>query len=180
MQPLKIKTVTLLFLLFLLILPSAHRAYGQEDRDLYRRANQAACKGEDDFAFVYFYRLLNYFPDSEYRQQALFATGEYYYSIGDYRDAAVAFERSISNFPESEAKIFAIAYLLKIAKIKGDQKKAEKLKQGLISLEQVSLLFREFEELKYTSPFCKDYKILNFIDKIEIYVGDELFDKISF
>ncbi len=147
---------------------------------MYYQGIQAARKGKVDSAFLSFYRLINNFPDSEYLEQTLFGTGEYYYSIGDHSDAKRAFSQLIDNYPNSNARLFAIAYLLKIAEKGGKESELESLKEELIGSQQVSLLFRDFKERSYTSPFNKNYKALNFIDKIEIYIDDELFAKISF
>ena len=170
----------ILALIALLLLLSQSKGYSQEDKRLYYKGDQAARKGEIDFAFIHFNALLDGFPESEYRQQALFATGEYYFLNGLYSDAIRAFNKFIENDPESEAKPFAIVYLLKLAQRRGEEDTAERLKKELIGSQQLSLLFRDFKEFKYLSPLYKNYKALNFIDKIEIYIDNELFSKISF
>jgi len=168
------------FFLVLFIFLIQYNGYSQEDKSLYLQATRAARSGKIDFAFMNFRKLLNEYPESKYRQQALFGTGEYYFSIGDYEDAVQSFNKFINSYPESEAKSFAIAYLLHIAKRKGEETVVEKLEKELIGFQQSSLLFRDFEELQYLSPLYKNYKALNFIDKIEIYIDNEIFAKISF
>lgn len=170
----------LFFLTVLLIFLFPHQGYPQEDRNLYTQGVKAAQRGELEFAFINFHLLLNNFPESKYRRECLFGTGEYYFSIADYRDAARVFSQFINDYPKSEAKPFAIAYLLNIAKKEGEEDLVEELKKELIGLEQLSLLFRDFKELQYVSALCKNYKALNFIDKIEIYIDDELFAEASF
>jgi outer membrane protein assembly factor BamD (BamD/ComL family) len=167
-------------LLFLFIFLFQYKGYAQEDRNLYYQGLRDARKGKVDSAFLTFHRLLNNFPDSEYRQHALFGAGEYYFWIDDYYDAKRMFNRFVNNYPESEARLYAIAYLIKMAEKEEKESELEKLKQELIGSQQVSLLFREFKEHTYTSPLNKNHKALNFIDKIEIYIDDEIFAKISF
>lgn len=169
-----------LFFLILLTLLFQHKVYAQEDKNLYYKGLKAAGRGETDFAFMNFYKLINDFPESRYLKEALFAAGEYYFSIGVYSEAACMFNQSINNYSESESHPFAIAYLLEIAKKGKQENLAEKLKKGLLGLQQVSLLFRDFKELKYSSPFSKNYQALYFIDKIQIYIDDELFTEIVF
>lgn len=172
--------IWILFLLIFSFFLFPHVAYSQEDKDLYNQGVQAARQGKVDFAFMYFYRLLNDFPVSRYIDQAIFAVGEYYFSIGNKPDAIQVFNRLINNFPESEARPFAIAYLLNLVEKQGNGVVAEKLKKELIASKQLSLLFKEFEERKYTSPLNKNYRFLHFIDKVEIYIDDQLLAKVSF
>lgn len=173
----KIKAFSLLVLLLLLL---QSKGYSQGDKNLYYQGIKAAREGEIDFAFIHFNKLLSDFPESKYREHALFGTGEYYFSNSLYGDAIRTLNKFINNYPESEARPFAIAYLLKLAQRKNQEDIVEKLKKELISFQQSSLLFRDFKELKYLSPLYKNYRALNFIDKIEIYIDDELFAKISF
>lgn len=175
-----IRKSRVLCFVFLLIFLFPHKGYPQADRNLYNRGIQAAREGKADSAFLHFNRLLNNFPGSEYTRQALFGTGEYYFSIGDYYDAKRTFDKLVDNYPESEARLYAIAYLIKIAEKEGKENETGKLKERLIGSQQVSLLFRDFKELSYISPLSRNYKALNFIDKIEIYIDGELFAKISF
>ena len=174
-----IKLKTFLFLCLLIFL-FPHKAFSQEDKNLYFQGLRAARSGERDFAFMYFHTLVRDFPESEYSKEALFAAGEYYFSLGDYYDAGRMFSRIIDDYPESLAKLFATAYLLKIAKNEQKESVVEKLKKDLIALQQVSLLFRDFKELRYLSPLRKSYKALYFINKIKILIDENIFAEIHF
>ena len=154
--------------------------HAQEDKNLYHKALKHTEKGDTDLAFMNFYRLINNFPESRYYREALFATGEYYFSIGVYTDAAQTFNQFINNYSGSEAHPFAIVYLIEIAKKDKQENLEEKLKKELLGSQQVSLLFRDFIELEYSSSFSKDYLALYFIDKVKIYIDDELFTEIVF
>lgn len=180
MTSVRAKKLKIFIFLASLIFLFQHTGNSQEDRNLYYRGIQAARKGEIDSAFMAFYRLLNDFPDSKFHQQALFGAGEYYFSIGDYYDASRMFNQFVKNYSEAEARLYAIAYLIKMAEKEGKENELEKLRKGLIGSQQVSLLFRDFKEHNYTSALNKNYKALNFIDKIEIYIDGELFTKISY
>jgi len=172
--------IRFLSLVLFSILLFPHVAYSQEDKDLYHQGTQAARQGNVDFAFMRFYRLLNNFPDSKYIDQALFAVGEYYFLVGDHHDAIQAFNRLINEFPKSEAKPFAIAYLLNLANRQGNEVMAGALKKELIASQQLSLVFKDFEERKYISPLNQSYRFLHFIDRVEIYIYDQLLSEISF
>ena len=155
-------------------------AHCREDKKLYKDGIQAAREGNSDIAFIKFHMLLNSFPDSEYSQNALFSAGEYYFLINDSSNAKKSFEKFLNDYPEAEIKPFVIAYLLKIAENRQQHSSIEKLTKTLVGSQQVSLLFRDFEELKYLSALNKNYKAINFIDKIEIYIDEEIFAEISF
>lgn len=172
--------IRIIFLLLMLIFLPCHKGYSQEDKSLYYKGVKAANKGELDFAFMYFHLLLNGFPESEYYAGSLFAVGEYYFLINDYSNATQIFNRFISDFPESKVKPFAIAYLIEIVKKTRKVNIAEEFKKELLSSQHLSLLFRDFEELQYSSALSKNYKALYFIDRIEIFIDDELFTKIPF
>ena len=141
---------------------------------------QAARSGKTNVAFMYFYRLLNLFPESSYSADSLFGVGEYYFSIKDYGDAGRTFSEFIMNYPQSGAAPFAIAYILKIARERAQEDLIKRMEKELVVLKQVSLVFRDFAEITYVSPLSNSYKALYFIDKVEIYVNDELFAKVSF
>ncbi|MGD9014498.1 MAG: outer membrane protein assembly factor BamD [Candidatus Omnitrophota bacterium] len=175
-----ITKLKVILLLALLIYLCQNISYSQEGRYLYRQAVEAASKGERDFAFMSFHMLLNDFPESPYYHQALFAVGEYYYSIGDYDDACRLFNQLIDDYPNSECKPFALAYLIKLAQKQNKQDRVDRFRKELIGWKQLSLVFRDFKELKYISPLYKNYKALNFIDKIAIFIENEPFLEISF
>lgn len=175
-----ITKLKIFFIILLLIFLSPHRGDTQEDKKLYSQGIKAARSGDIDFAFMNFYRLLSIFPESEFSEDALFATGEYYFLIGDYYDAARTFNRFINNYPGSEAELFALIYLLEIAKIRGKEKLVKILEKEIVTSQRLAFLFRDFKEYKYLSPLFKSYKVVYFIDKVEFYIDGKLFTKISY
>ena len=174
----KLKKPALFLLLTLSILLLRYKGYCQTDKTLYQQGLEAAREGKTDFAFMHFNKLLSYFVESEYLEQALFAVGEYYFSINNHKDAADCFNRLIIHYPQSKARPFAIAYLLKTAEEQNNKDQAEILRKELISLQQLFLLFRDFQEIKYLSPLYNNYKALGFIDKLQIYINEKLFIEI--
>ena len=145
---------------------------------IYSKAVQFARAGQVHFAFMQYNNLLRSYPMSQYRDQALFATGEYYYQIGNLQGAETAFKTFLDENPDSEERLYALAYLLSIA-VKNALPVAD-LERSIINLQQVSLVFRETKEIAYRSPLYQDYKTVIHINKIEFYVEGKLFAKVSF
>ena len=129
---------------------------------------------------MHFRKIICAFPESKYRENCLFAMGEYYFSISDYRDAASSFNKFINDYPKAKAKPFALAYLFKIAKREKNEKLQKELKHAIVSMQQLSLLFRDAKEHKYTSPLSKTYKVTYCIDKVEFHINGKLLTQISY
>ncbi len=164
-------------LLFFFTFAAAH---AQSEERLHALAAEAAGSGQIDAAFMHFRSLLTEYPHSKYEERALFAMGEYYFRAADYRDAAQMLTSLLEGYPDSEGRLFALAYLLKIAERAGEEALAQKLKNEIVTLRQHSFLFRNFKEYKYLSPLSRKYRALYYIDKIEFYVDGELFAQISY
>jgi len=173
----KIKIFITIFLFIFLFYNLGH---AQEEAKLYSQAVKAAKSGNFIFAFMYFRSLLANYPDSKYREGALFAQGEYYFLIADYNDAGSTFIKFINNYLGSKARIFALAYLFKIAENKKNSSLAKKIKNEIITFQRLSFLFSNYKEFKYRSLFLKKYRALYYIDKVEFYAGGELFAQIPY
>jgi len=180
MRTKEIKTAVLLTILCLGFSTLSSYCYAQSDKGLFEKSMRASQEGNLDIAFSYLHMLLNEFPDSPFYPDALFASAEYYFNLKDYTNARGFLNELIDNFPNSKATPFALTYLIKIAETQDNPEQKEKTKKALIGLEQLSLLFRDYKELFYRSAFSKNYKALYFIDKIEIYINDKLFNRVSF
>ena len=170
------KTI-LIILLFGLTLTEP--VIAQEDAQTYSLAMKAAREGSKDFAFMRFRSLIRNFPKSKFKESSLFAVGEYYFSSTSYEEAAETFNALLEEFPESKAKLFVLMYLLKIAELQHKEDLKKDFENQIINFKQVSLVFRDFQEYPYRSPF-KDYKVVFHIDRIEFFVAGEAFAKISF
>jgi len=146
----------------------------------YSKAVKYAKAGQNDFAFMHYNKLLRNDPTSKYRDRALFAIGEYYFQISGFKEAAIAFQSFIDEYPESSERLYALAYLLNIANKDNDKLSSGNLERQIIDLQQVSFVFRESKKISYKSPLYQNYKTIIHIDKIEFFVEGELFAKVSY
>lgn len=175
----KPRTLRILFLVSLVIFLFSRAAYSQ-DKDFFYRGKNLARKGNLDFAFSYFNMISTIHPESRYAKDSLFAVGEYYFLQGDTRNAKKAFSKFVGKYSETEAKLFALTYLFKIANTEKDLEKAEEIKKEIVSFKQLSLLFKDFEEIEYSSALSNKYKATYFIDRVDIYINEELLAQIPF
>ena len=164
----------------LLVLSFFNIAHAQEGGQIYSMAVREARSGNIDAAFMYFRSLLTNYPDSKYTENALFATGEYYFLIADYADAIPAFTRYLNDYPDSAGITFTLMYLLKIAEKRGQELLAKNLEKKIVTFRQMSFLFRESKEYKYQSALYRKHRVVYYIDKVEFYIDGELFAKISY
>lgn len=150
------------------------------DGRYYSRAVKAARKGSIDFAYMNYRAILRGYPRSKFRESALFAEGEYYFMIPSYEEADEAFQNFLKLYPQSKAKLFALAHRLRIAQETNDLELAEEIKRQIINFKQVSLVFRDRQEYLYRSPLERRYRAVIRIDKIEFYAEGDLFAEISY
>ena len=147
---------------------------------VYSKAVEFAKAGQGHFAFMHYNKLLRNYPTSKYREQALFATGEYYFRVSSFQAAATTFQTFLAEYPDSKERIYALAYLLSIAQRDKNTLSVEGLEKQIIDLQQVSFVFRETKEIAYRSPLYQNYKAVIHIDKIEFYVEGKLFAQVSY
>lgn len=170
------KSLILLILLFF-----AGPVSASEDGGIYAMARKMARQGQADFAFMQYQRILRDYPESKYAEPAWFAQGEYNFMIGNYPKAKETFQSFLEKYPLSKGRLFALAYLLRIAQAQNDETKAKEAETEVIKYKQVSLVFRDRQEFRYKSPLKNySFKAAIHIDKIEIYAGGELFAKIVY
>jgi hypothetical protein len=86
----------------------------------------------------------------------------------------------VDNYPDFKGKLFALAYLYKIAESAGQEELKEKLKTEIVTFKRVSLLFRNSQKYVYRSPLLKRYKVEYYIDRVEFYLDGESFAQIPF
>jgi hypothetical protein len=157
-----VKTLLLIFLLLMRAAP----AHAEESGKIYRSGVKAARQGDEGYA--------------EYAAEALFASAEYYFEIGDLADARLLFLRFVNDYPEAQARPFALAYLAKMARSQSQEDLARSLDKEIVISQQLVLLFREFKEFQYVSALNRKYRAVHFIDRIEFYRDGELFEQISY
>lgn len=171
------KTLSSLFLFIFLL---SQRGFAQDVKQLYSTAVREAESGNRDFAFMHCRELLENYPDSKYASDAAFAIGEYYFITANYEFAAEALSNFINDYPDSKGLPFVLMYLLKVPQIHKNESLTEKLKNQIISLKRLSLLFQESKGYAYTSPLGIKYRMMYYIDKVELYVDDKLFENIPY
>jgi len=135
--------------------------------------------GNIDFVFVKLDSYLKEFPDSIHVPQARFAVCEYYFQIKDYRSAIYKLRDYIIDFPEEKATIFAQLFLYKIlSEYRKEPALTEKIKESLFS-KSVFLVFSDAKVKYYKSLLNNIYRILNYVDKIEVFKNNDLFLRIT-
>lgn len=171
-----------LFLLLVLsfMLLSAELGYAQGSGFSYSQALKAARKGDDDFAFMYFKECLRKDSKSKFAPKALFAIGEYYFSNRSLAQASKAFAAFVNRYPKSKSAVFAYSYLMVLAKKDQNQSLVQEFKRKIIAFQKLKLLFSDFKEYKYRSPFFNKYKAIYFIDRVEIYINGKLFAEVLY
>ena len=91
-----------------------------------------------------------------------------------------AFNALLEEYPNSEKKLYVLAYLLSIAKREKETLLIQRFAKEIVDLQQVSFVFRETKKITYRSPLNQVYKTIIYIDKIEFYVEGKLFAKVSY
>lgn len=175
---LEMHKIILLSLGFMLCLTSL--AGAESEAQIYRKAVQAARAGQADFAFMYYNSLAQDYPHSSHREEAIFAVGAYYVQMRIYPRAKDALNAFVKDYPQSGARLFALAYLHAIAESAKEANTLDALKKEIIAFKQVGLVFKEFKEYKYRSPLDQSYKAVFHIDKVEFYREGELFASVAY
>lgn len=145
----------------------------------YSQAVAAAKAGDRIFAFMNF-RDVAAHGSSLYREKALFALGEYYFSIRNNNEAFKSFEEMLSRYPDSKMKPFALFYMYKIANDSGNDGIAGKLKQEILDWERVILIFKKSKEHKLRSPMAINYKLIHYVDRLEFYIDGKLQEQVLY
>lgn len=144
------------------------------------KAKIAAKSGDIDFAFINYHAALNSDPDSLFKADALFATGEYYFLKNDYTEAAAWFEQYLSQSADINGQLFARFYLWEIAQSQHQTKLAEKLRKGLETFRKHIFIFRDSQEYHFRSPLNRLHRAVYTIRGIDFYLEGELVAKIPF
>ncbi len=150
------------------------------DKEIYTQALSYVRQGDKDFAFMYFDMLVRVYPNSPFSQSALFVLGEYYFENKSYREARDYFSRFLAYYPDSPAALFVYCYLLDIAKRGQNQDLIEDMEESILTYKQFTLLFSDYSECKYKSLLNNEYKALYYIDRVDIYINENLFETVYF
>jgi len=136
-----LKRFLLVFCIFLI----SSNSYAQAG-SLYRKAVDSVKAGSLAHAFMYFKILAEEYPRSPLYSRALFAIGEYYFSISDYSRALDSFSEFIESCPDDKAVSFALAYMLNIAQKRGTKPLVESIKGKIVSSVQRDKILFTFQK----------------------------------
>lgn len=165
-------------LIFILIFINLSCISLSKDRQYYD-AMEDVKSGSLDFAFMKLNNHLREHPNSTYAPKIKFAISEYYFQTKDYRDAIDELTRYILDYPNEKNTIFAQAILYKaLLDYKNESSLAEKLKEAFFS-KSIFLIFSDSKTKSYKSILNNNYKIVDYIDKIEVFKNDELLFEIA-
>ncbi|MFA5430545.1 MAG: hypothetical protein WC329_05260 [Candidatus Omnitrophota bacterium] len=146
----------------------------------YSQAVAEAKAGDRIFAFMHFREVAARESGSRYREKALFAIGEYYFSVRARGGAFKAFSELLSRYPESKMKPFALFYLYKMARDSEESGAAENFRKEILNWERVILIFKKSKEHKLKSPMGIKYKLIHYVDRLEFYIDGKLREKILY
>lgn len=163
--------LALLIILFLFFPFGLNQILGEEE---YSQAQSAVKSGNREFAFMHFLTVLKNNPAPKYREKALFATAEYFFSVSDYIDAFSTLKEFLEDYPDSKMRTLALLYLLKISQIWGNEQSAKDIEKQIINEKRIVLLFKDVQEYKPKSPLGIDYKLIYYIDRLEFYLDGKL------
>ena len=133
-----------------------------------------------DFLFMQYRTLLREHPNSQYRDDAIFANGEYYYLSSTYDEAQKFFQQYLSEGKDLKRKLFAQGYLLRIAQMQNNVELIQKLAKEIRTYKQHIFIFSHSKEYFLNSPLKRRHSVIYSINQIEFYVGQDLLAKVSF
>ncbi len=146
---------------------------------LYNDALQDIKSGNIDFAFI---KLNNYSrecPNSVHAPQVKFAIIEYYFQTKNYRSAIDELAKYITEYPDEKNSVFAQAIFYKaLLDYKGESPLLEKLKETFFA-KPIFLIFSDSKSKSYKSILNNNYRIVDYMDKIEVYKNNGLFFEIT-
>lgn len=151
-----------------------------EDGQEWKEAIVSAKQGEYDFAFMAFKSLLDTYPNSRFRLAAKFAQGEYYFLQNNLPSAIDEFKDFYAFYPRQEEALIALVYLFKIAQIQKNALEMKEYRNKIASFRQLTFIFNDKKYFKFRSGFQINYKLVSYINKIELYVNGQLFSEVPF
>ncbi len=155
-------------------------ASAESNSSLIHRASKEIKKGQIEFALMRYRAILRKGSQSKYADKALFALGEYFFVHSNYEYANNFFKQYIDLQNDNNGKLFALAYLLKIAQSQNDQKLTKNLEKEIKILYPQSFIFRKIKEYKFNSPLNRKHKAVYSIDHIEFEIEDMELAKITY
>lgn len=130
-----------------------------------------------DFSFMKLRSYLRENPKTQHAEEIRLGLAEYYFRIRDYNDAINELTRYISDYHSGKNVIFAYILLYKIIlEYKDEPQLLEKLKEKFFS-KSLFLIFSDSKTRHYKSVLNNTYKIVEHIDRTEVFFNNELFFK---
>ena len=176
----KQKIFCIVLMVLTLTLLTVQYSFAQADKQLYLKAQKSIKSGQMDFAFLRYHELLLSYPNSKYRNGALFGVGEYYFLNNNYQEAKEAFEQYVHQNSDFKKKLFAYSYLLKIARNQNDQAAQDKIIENILSLRQMGFVFNTSKEYHFYSSLNQHLKAIFTINTITFYINDQPFVEVSY
>ena len=165
------------FIILILIFTSLSCATTQSS--LYSEALRDIKSGSIDFAFMKLNNYLQEYPNSTRTPKIKFGIIEYYFQTKNYRNAIRELTKYIIDYPDEKSSVFAQAILYKILlEYKKDSPLIEKLKEAFFS-KPIFLVFSDSKTKSYKSIFNNNYKIVDYVNEIEVYKNNELLIEIT-
>ena len=131
------------------------------------------------FTFMKLRNYLQEYPGSVHSREIRFAIGEYYLQVKNHQEAIRSLTAYLNDYREGEETIFAQALLYKaMLEYKEEPLLMEKIKENFFS-ESLFLTFSESKVKRHRSILNNTYKVVDYIDKIEIFKNNDLFLKIT-
>ena len=170
-------------------LPAKIKVSGRKDKKMefkpkeYLEAVNFCKKGENEFGLLKFKQVIEKYPDTPWARKSIFSAAEIYVGLNGYHDAVKLWIRYMSDYPDNKETMLAKVYLIvTMTRMKGPSEVEakqflEQLKKQIFS-SPVFLGFAEYKKYEYESAIKNKYELLEYVDKIEVYLNEELFYKI--
>lgn len=132
-----------------------------------------------DFTFMKLRNYLQEYPGSLHSREIRFAISEYYLRVKNHQEAIHSLTGYLNDYQGGEDTIFAQALLYKaMQEYKEEPLLMEKIKENFFA-KSLFLTFSASKVKRYKSIFNNTYKVVDYIDSIEIFKNNDLFLKIT-
>lgn len=163
------------FLLAVFSLSTISCASVSKEQFTLKEALQEARAKNFDYAFLKLQEYLREYPASRHTKEVKFAIAEHYLLTKNYTQAIPALSDYVIEFASDNSSLFARMLLYKaLSDYNVEAALVEKIKESFFS-KSLFLLFSESKTRRYTSLLYNVYKIIDYVDRIEVHKNNELF-----
>jgi outer membrane protein assembly factor BamD (BamD/ComL family) len=171
------KIIATIFLALLVLTNISCATFGRDNR-YFSILNEIRSENIN-FGFMKLSNYLRDNPGTRHTQDIRFSKAEYYLQIQDYYDAANELNAYITDFPNGINTIFAYCLLYKISsEYPEDPEFIVALKEKFFN-KSLFLVFSESKTKSYKSALNNEYKIVEYVDRIEVFKNNEPFIKVT-